>query len=59
MEQKQLAQRLNHVKKYITISYLAQPVIFTKRKPPNSSSSHKRPLDILQKTPYHKPYIFL
>ncbi len=27
MEQKQLAQRLNYVKKYITISYLAQPVI--------------------------------
>ena len=26
MEQKQLAQRLNHVKKYITVSYLAQPV---------------------------------
>ena len=31
MEQKQLAQRLNHVKKYITISYLAQPVKFSLR----------------------------
>ena len=30
MEQKQLAQRLNHVKKYITISYLAQPVYLIK-----------------------------